>query len=169
MRNKFFLTYIILLIAQLMISNYFNLGAYVMLSILPIMVLCIPAGVGTIAAMFIAFATGLATDFLSEGVVGLNALALVPVAFIRKTVLGFVFGEEIIVRNENFSIRKNGLGKVAVAVLIAQSLFLLIYIIADGVLTRSFLFFIGRFLASIAAGVLISVAIVDIIDDNDRR
>lgn len=169
MKQKIFLTYCILIVAQLIISNYFNLSPYIMLTILPVMVLCLPTKIDTVISMFIAFATGLVIDLFSEGVIGINILALIPVAFCRKTIIRFIFGEEMISRNDSFSIKKNGLGKVIFAIVIPQSLFLFIYLIADGAAIRTFLFFMGRFFASLAAGTVVSVAIVNFTTNDDRK
>ena len=92
MKRGFWIAYVLLLLAQLLMSNYFHVTPYIFLTILPVMVLCIPIRVGTVGAMFIACASGLVVDFLSEGVLGLNALALIPVAFARHGIIGLIFG-----------------------------------------------------------------------------
>ena len=71
MRNSFALTYVLLTVAQMVLSNYFHFTPYMMITILPVMVLCIPTNVGTVKAMLIAFATGLAVDFFAEGTLGI--------------------------------------------------------------------------------------------------
>ena len=85
-KSGFWAAYLLLLLAQLLLSNFFNLTPYLMLSILPVMVLCIPIRVGPVGAMLIAFATGMVTDLLSEGLLGLNAFALVPVAGLMELI-----------------------------------------------------------------------------------
>lgn len=167
--QHFGLIYFTLAIAQIIIGNCFHLSAYITLSILPVMVLCIPLNVGTIAAMLIAFATGLAADASCEGLAGLNALALVPVAFIRKPLIRLVFGEELIERKQQFSIRKFGWTKTSAAILAVQSIFLIIYIIADGAGARPFWFNASRFGASLAAGWLLSLAVAAVIVPDDKK
>ena len=54
MRNSFAFTYILLTVAQMILSNYFHFTPYMMMTILPVMVLCIPTKTGTIQAMLIA-------------------------------------------------------------------------------------------------------------------
>ncbi len=169
MKQHFFLYYILLVIAQVLICEWFNLSAYVTLSILPALVLCIPTKYDTTASLLIAFATGFAVDFLAECVVGLNILALVPVAAVREFVIRLIFGDEPIVREENFSVRKYGLWKVVFSIVLVQSLFLLVYIIADGAEAKPFAFSLIRFACSLAAGVILSVFIVDILTSEDRR
>ena len=165
----FYIAYVLLAIAQMLICNYFHLSPYVMLSILPVLFLCIPIRIGTVGAMCIAFLTGFSVDLLSEGILGLNTHALVPVAFVRNGIIRLVFGGELFSRKEDFSIRKSGFGKVAVAILIAQALFLLIYIWADGAGTRPLWFNAVRFGASLLAGWLVSLLIVDTLAPDTRK
>lgn len=169
MKQHFFVYYILLVIAQVLICEWFNLSAYVMLSILPALVLCIPTRFSTTTSLLIAFATGFMVDFLAEGVIGLNILALVPVAAAREYVISFVFGDEPLVREDNFSIKKYGIGKVIFSIFLVQSLFILIYVIADGAGARSFLFSFLRFICSVAAGTVLSVFVVDVLTSEDRR
>lgn len=168
MKQNFFLYYILLVIAQVLICEWFNLSAYVMLSILPVLVLCIPTKFSTTASMLIAFATALSVDFLSEGVMGLNALALVPVAAARFPIIRMAFGTEPIVREDSFSISKYGIGKTITAVTLAQALFLAVYILADGAGVRPAVFYLLRFAGSLVAGTMVSIFIVDILTEERR-
>ncbi len=168
-RSDFFLVYLLLLVAQLLICNYFHLTPYVTLSLLPVMVLCLPIRVSTTAALFIAFATGLSVDLLAEGLLGLNTLALLPVAFIRMPLIRLIFGEDLISRKEDFTVRKNGIGKVTLAILLVQALFLLLYIWADGAGTRPFWFNALRFGASLAAGYAAAIIVIDALAPDSRK
>ena len=84
MKNSFALTYILLTVAQMILSNYFHFTPFMMMTILPVMVFCIPTKIDSVRAMLIAFVTGLAVDFFAEGTLGLNAMSLVPVALLRR-------------------------------------------------------------------------------------
>jgi len=155
--NAFWIVYVILLLGQLLISNYFTFTPYITLSILPVMVLCISTRISTPATMIIAFFTGLAVDWLSEGVLGLNAIALVPVAYIRKPLIQFIFGDSLFSRKEDFTVQSNGQLSVMIAILAAQAVFLIIYIWVDGAGMRPFWFNVARFFASLATGLLVSL------------
>ena len=125
--------------------------------------------VSTWVTMLIAFATGFLVDLFSEGILGLNVLALVPVAFVRKEVIRLIFGGELFARKEDFSIRKNGFGKVLMAIFLVQALFLAVYVWADGTGTRPLSFQAIRFGASLAAGVLVSLLVIDILAPDTRK
>lgn len=167
-KRSFWIPYALLLIAQLMLSNFFHVTPYIMLSILPVMVLCIPIRINTFWTMLIAFATGLAVDWLSEGLLGLNALALVPVAYSRNLIIRMVFGEGLFARQEDFTVNSSGLAPVSLAVAIAHILFLLVYIWADGAGMRPFLFNLYRFLASLGAGLLLSLLTLNVLASDTR-
>lgn len=161
------LTYILMVIVQMFICNYFHFSMYVTLSMLPAMVLCIPLSVNTSLAMVIAFATGLATDVFSDAVLGLNAMSLVPVALARKYIIRTFIGEETVERQESFSIRKNGIGKVSAAIALGELIFFAIYIIMDGAGTRPVWFNISRLCASMAASYILSLIAIRMLSSED--
>ena len=168
-RNEFWKAYVLLLIAQLIISNYFRFTPFVMLSILPVMILCVPVRVNRFVLLLLAFASGLLIDWLSEGLLGLNALALVPVAYARNSVLRVVFGNELIARKEDFTVNSNGLASVTMAIVMVQALFLIIYIWVDSAGTRTFLFNFDRFMASLVVGVLVSLLTLNVLATETQR
>ena len=168
-KSGFWAAYVLLLILQLLLSNYFLFTPYIMLSILPVMVLCIPIRVGTVGAMLIAAATGFTVDLLAEGVLGLNAIALIPVAYARNSIIRLVFGGELFAREEDFSVHRSGFGKVATALFLAQALFLLVYVWVDAAGTRPFWFLSARFGASLGAGFLLSLLTLDVLAPDPRK
>jgi len=168
-RVDYDMAYMILVVSQLLVCNYLHVSPYLMLSILPVLVLTIPIRVGTVGAMIIAFITGFAVDILAEGLLGINALALVPVAFIRRPLITLLFGNEMFSREEDFSVHKNGFFKVFVAIVSVQALFLVIYIWADGAATRPLWFNALRFGVSLVAGVVISLLLIDTLAPDDKK
>lgn len=158
-QSSYQIAFILLVIAQILICNYLNLTQYIMLSILPVLILCLPVRVSTLTATVIAFASGICVDLLSDGLVGLNCLALVPVAFCRKAIISLVFGSEVFARKENIATKKHGIGKMAFGIVLVQSLFLIIYIWADGAATRPFWFNLVRFLLSLIVSSALSLYI----------
>jgi len=169
MRKTFALTYILLVIAQMILSNYFHFTPLVMLTILPVMILCIPTKVSTFWAMVIAFATGLAVDWLAEGTLGINAMSLVPVAFVRKTLIGMIFGVEPFEQQENLTIKKYGFVRISFAIIILTTLFLVIYVLADCAGTRPLWFLGAKTGLSLVASYIVSILVVNLLSYDDRR
>ncbi len=169
MRNSFVLTYILLTVGQMVLSNYFHFTPYITLSILPVMVLCIPTKVNTLGAMLIAFATGLAVDFFAEGTLGINALSLVPVAFVRRPLIELLFGNEPFGQKESVTVKKYGMPKVSLAIILADIIFLLIYILADCAGTRPFWFIISSLGLSALVSYIASICVFNPLTHEDRR
>ena len=161
--------FIFLLICQIALCNFAHLGPYIMPSILPAMIMCIPLSVSTTLCMLIAFVSGLSVDWLSEGLIGINAASLIPVALARKTLIRVILGEDMINRMDSFSIRKNGLGKILTLMIAAGIIFLVIYVILDGAGTRPFWFNVSRFWLSLAINTGLAILIADILSPDDRK
>ncbi len=170
MTQRFLTTYILLLLCQMAICNYFNLSPIVTVALLPAMVMCIPLGVSTIVAMLIAFISGLAVDFTADAVIGLNAMALVPVALCRKSIMRLLLGDDTIEREEALSFKTKGFGRVSGVILFALTIFLVLYIAADGAGTRPMLFNLIRFLCSGAVSYFFSLAVIALLSpETDHR
>lgn len=167
-KHSYIATYLVLLVVQIIICNYLGLSYYVMLNILPLAIILLPIGCSTAAAMLIAFVSALAVDLLCDGVPGLEALALVPVAFARTGIITLVFGSEVFARRENISVSKHGTGKMALAITLAQALFLAVYITADGAATRPLWFNVLKWGLSTLLGLAVSLAIAHIITADTR-
>ena len=157
-----------MLIIQLLLCNYFVLSPYVMLTLLPAMVLSISVRYSTAQTLLFAFVSALAVDFLADGVPGLNVVALLPVALLRRRILRGVFGDGLYARGEDFSIHKNGIGKVSTALFIVLALFLPVYIWVDGAGMRPLWFNAVRFGASLLASYLLSLMAIYYFSIDDR-
>jgi hypothetical protein len=133
------------------------------------MILCMPLSINTIGCMLIAFGSGLAVDWLSEGLIGINAASLVPVALARNYILKLFFGKDLITRGDSFSIKKYGTAKVSAALMSALTIYLAIYIMLDGAGTRPMWFCISKFFVSLACCWILGVLVINILTVDDRR
>lgn len=167
--GKFFLTYVILLIAQVVLSNLLDFTQLVTLALLPAMILCLPKSLGTPICLGIAFVSGFLVDFFGSGVLGLTCAALLPVTLLKDIFLRITFDNDTYSRIEELSVRKLGFFRILTTSLMMTALFLLIYIWIDGAGTRPFLFNVGRFLLSTVANLLVSIVVIEVLlSQNDR-
>ena len=166
--QNFTVTYILLAVAQVVICNYFKVSPYVYVTILPAMILALPLKIGTIGSMAVAFVTGLGVDFLAEGIIGLNALALVPVALVRLPLLQMVMGDEDSGKENPFGARSASFGRILLAVTIAYAIFTAVYVIADGAGVRPFWFNAARFGASLICDSLLALLVIHVLTPNAR-
>jgi hypothetical protein len=169
MNQNFGILYSLLLICQIVLCNYSPVGPYVMLTMLPAMILCTPLKVGTAGCMLLAFTSGLAVDWLSEGLIGINAASLVPVALARKSIIRIFFGEDLITRKDSFSFNKYGTAKVSAALMTAIAMFLATYVFLDGAGTRPTWFNLACFGASLASNWLLCLVATNLLTPDDRK
>jgi hypothetical protein len=167
--QNFGLLYFLLALGQIIMCNFTNLGPYIMLTLLPAMIMCVPLTISTTGCMLIAFATGLSVDWLSEGLIGINAAALIPVALMRKPLIRLFLGEDLITRSDSFSIRKNGVGKISMMSIIATLIFLGIYIYLDGAGTRPFWFNAVRCGTSLLCNIVLALIVINILTVDGRK
>jgi len=167
-RPRYFLWYFFVVVFQILVCNHLHVSQYLVLSVLPVIVLLIPLQVSTIAAMLVAFATGIAVDMLADGLIGLNALALVPVALLRKPLIARIFGTEAFASKEDISLEHYGYMKFTIAIVLVQLLFLVIYVVTDSAGVRPFLFCLIRTVVSLAAGVLVSLPLAGVLSKENR-
>ena len=153
------LIYFLLIPVQIVLSQLIQPGPDWVLTLLPVMLLCLPTGWTTLRCMLFAFCTGLAVDFFSGGVLGLSALALTPLGWMRNFFLRKFFNDELVDRGEPLSWRKWGMGIVGL-VLLMTAIFLLIYIFVDAGGERSFWMGSRTFLLSMAADAVLALLIL---------
>ena len=143
------MVYMLMLVAQALLNNYFWLSRYLLVSVMPVLVLMLPQRMGPIVSMLIAFASGLAVDFFSTGMLGITPLALVPVALTRTFTMGLIFGEEFVARDEEIGLDRVGVLKMALATLLSCALFFVFYVWADSAGTVGFWRAVLRWLLSV--------------------
>ena len=166
--GRYWLVYLILVAAQILLGNFLNLGQMVSICLLPVLILSLPIGMKAPWVMVLAFLTAFAVDFFTHGILGLGVVALLPVAAGRTLLVSAVFGGEVFSRGEDISVQKQGLPKIALAILIATAVFFAIYVWVDAAGTRSFGFNALRWLASTAASTLAQVFLAGLLTDREE-
>ncbi|MCQ2182683.1 MAG: hypothetical protein MJY89_04670 [Bacteroidales bacterium] len=165
---RFPLYFALLLVAQMLLWNYFNFSQLITITILPAMILLISTRRSTVFAMVLAFLVGFIVDFFTGGMLGLTSLALVPVGLLRKTILSLTYGQELFVRKEEISTRKYGWMKYFTSCTIANAIFFLIFVWADGAGMRPTYFNCLRILLSLTISTLLSLTIAPILRNDDN-
>ena len=140
--------FVLLFLLQLVLSDYVHLGPWVCLSIIPLLILCIPLSRSPHAVLLIAFALGLGLDILSDGVPGLNAFAAVLAAAPRKFFYRILVNADRQDKTEVPKIREVGLMKYLKYLGVIMAIYLAAYILVDCVSFHPPVFLLGRFLIS---------------------
>ena len=167
--QNFGLLFFLMVLGQMILCNFAGFSPYIMLTMLPAMIVCVPLSISTPVCLALAFATGLSVDWLSEGLIGINAASLVPVALMRKPLIRFFLGEDLITRNDSFSFRKNGIGKISLVIITSLLIFLGIYIFLDGAGTRPAWFNLTRLGVSLLCNYVLALIVTNILTVDDRK
>lgn len=167
--QNFGLLFFMMVLGQMVLCNFAGFSPFITLTMLPAMIVCVPLTVSTPLCLLLAFATGLSVDWLSEGLIGINAASLVPVALMRKPLIRFFLGEDLITRSDSFSFRKNGIGKISFVLIVSLLIFLGIYVFLDGAGTRPTWFNLTRMGLSLLCNYVLALIVTNILTVDDRR
>ena len=167
--QNFGLLFFMMVLGQMVLCNFAGFSPFITLTMLPAMIVCVPLTVSTPLCLLLAFATGLSVDWLSEGLIGINAASLVPVALMRKPLIRFFLGEDLITRSDSFSFRKNGIGKISLVLIVSLLIFLGIYVFLDGAGTRPTWFNLTRMGLSLLCNYVLAIIVTNILTVDDRR
>lgn len=160
--------YLLLLVAQILLWNFFNFSQYLMIVFLPVMILMMPINRSTNTTLILAFICGFVVDFFADGHLGLTAAALLPVALLRRPIIMFVFGNELFSRGENLSTKRQGWEKLIIATALATAVFLLAYIFIDSAGTRAFWVDVVKFFSSLIVSTFISFFVGDVLSPENE-
>lgn len=142
------LFFVLVFLLQLAISDYMNLGPWITLSLIPFLILQLPMQRTPHVVLLSAFGLGLLLDWLSAGVLGLNAFAAVMAAAPRRLLYRRIINND---RHDETWIpllRNVGFSKYLNYLLILTAIYMAAYILLDCVSIRPIGFILVKFVAS---------------------
>ena len=149
---------ILVFLLQVLVANHIDLGPYIFIGLLPLILMHIPASTSDALRMLIAFVLGLLLDITTDGVTGLHAGA----ATILGALCGPIYRNRINSdwRNDSGipSVRTIGPGYTLYAI-IASLIYICAYILLECATFRPFWFILLRILLSTAVSALLTVII----------
>ena len=163
-----FMFFAALLLIQIVLSDYVNVGPYIYLCCLPLIVIYLPLYQETFLSMLIAFGCGLVVDILCDGILGLNAAAAVALAAVRKPLFAAFFTRDNLERGVIPTIRETGIFRHINFIFISLLIYFLVYIGLDSVGMESLQTTLLRLVLSCAANLALVLAI-DYFMFNSRR
>ena len=87
----------------------------------------------------------------------------------RKPLIRFFLGEDLITRSDSFSFRKNGIGKISLVLIVSLLIFLGIYVFLDGAGTRPAWFNLTRIGLSLLCNYVLALIVTNILTVDDRK
>ena len=125
------LFYLIMLAVQIVLSDHVNIGPYIYLCCLPLLVLSLPLYQDTAVSMVLAFLLGLVVDILCDGIIGLNAAAAVALAAVRKPLYAAFFSKDSLERAYIPTMQETGFIRHFNFILASVVVYFLVYICLD--------------------------------------
>lgn len=160
--SRFIICFVLMLAIQLVLARYAQ-TPHMYICMLPAMIMCLPMALPTWLCCVIAFACGMSVDFLADGMLGLNAAALLPVALCNKYFVGTFINSDIVERNYSFSFWQNGLGKIGGTLLLHVLIYSVIYTLLDTLDSRDITFILIKMLCSILASTVFGLVVINIL------
>ncbi len=151
---KRILLYVMILIIQIIINDFANLGPYLYICCIPLLVIYLPIEQKTAVSLLLAFGLGLLIDILSDGIIGLNAGSAVFLCMCRKPLFKLVFSRDNPDKRSLPTIRESP-DKYIKYVSLSVFIYFLFYILFDGFDIQQWLFSLIRLILSCIINVII--------------
>jgi cell shape-determining protein MreD len=149
----------LLFVLQVIANDYLNLGPYIYVCFLPVMIMIAPVERSSIQSMFIAFGLGLLVDLLSDGVLGLNAAAGVFMAGAMQFIFIITVNDENYDRKDCPTLYDVGTRKFLRFLIFSMLIYFAVYVLLDCIGTRTFIFFLERLAATVAVDILFAIIV----------
>lgn len=170
MKNgRFTLMAAAIVIIQIVLTKYCQIGSFFYVCLLPAVVLCMPCSRPTWYTMIVAFVCGLLVDGLADGPLGLNTMPLVVVAALQKPLIKLLINDDCVTRGYSFSFHQNGYLSIAAALSIEVVVFFILYVIFDSAGARSFGFNLGKILISTLASIVLGMVVCGVLNPRQRN
>lgn len=146
---KYVILGVFLLLIQLLISGYINIWPMLYIAVFPLLVITLPYTCNHIVSILTAFCFGLLVDILSDGVLGLNAAAIVAIAYFRPLFFKVAVSKTTLENTIEITQRTIGTTQFLLVTALSYAIFFTIYIALDSWGYFSFIYTIARFLLNI--------------------
>ncbi len=146
---KYVILGVFLLLIQLLISGYINIWPMLYIAVFPLLVITLPYTCNHIVSILTAFCFGLLVDILSDGVLGLNAAAIVAIAYFRPLLFRVAVSKTTLENTIEITQRTIGTTQFLLVTALSYAIFFTIYIALDSWGYFSFIYTTARFLLNI--------------------
>ena len=156
---KYFTLGAIIIFCQILLSEYVNIWPILYIAIFPLFIILLPANLNRTLYMIIAFLLGLCVDITADGVIGLNAAALVAMAYFRDFALKLTLSKGNLESAENLPISTKTveIPKLITINLIMLAIFFTVYVLLDSAASFSPLYTILKITLCTAVNCIINL------------
>ena len=168
-RLTLILFYVVVMIVQIIISDYVSFGPVIYICVLHLLVISLPPKLDHVYTVLISFGLGLLLDLLTDGVLGLNAGAATLTALAARPIYNLIFNKDTYDKEFLPTIRESGISRHIYLITFSVMIFFLFYIAFDGFSHRNLTFTLVRYLACCAINIGVIILIDVCLLNNKRR
>jgi len=150
-RGSIFLSFISLLIVQIILSGLVDFGPLVFISVYPLFIMTLPINTSLNRMLLWAFAIGLAVDYFTNSVMGINSAATLVMALFQTQVFKAVSRKGDLENQIRPGLSQMGGSKFTLYVLILLSIHHLFFSFAESLSITHFIYNLPRLCLSLAA------------------
>lgn len=148
---------VFLILIQILISGYVNIWPMLYIAVFPFVIIIMPFQVNRYIYLLMAMLLGLAVDFTSDGIPGLNGAAAVALAFFKEPVLRLLLNKSSIENLSGITEYSLGFSKFAIYVALLYTAFFIFYMGLDSLGYYSFGFTFIRLVINVVANTTITI------------
>lgn len=157
---KYIYGFIVILVLQLLCSEFINLWPMLYIAVIPLMIILLPFSVSTYVLMICGFAMGLLTDALSDGVPGLNAACCTLLGACKNMITKPM--RKYDVQTDQFDMDSGEFrkGKLILLLIICYLVFFIPYVLIDGAGVSGILYIVARIAVNVVVNVIIAYLLI---------
>lgn len=148
---------VFLMLMQMLISGYVNIWPMLYIAVFPMLLIALPYNINRYIALLVAFGTGLLIDFVSDGVLGLNAAAATALMYFRGPFFHLIINKNTLENMTLLTERSIGTSKFILLSAFSYAVFFIFYIALDSGESTSFLYILLRFAINLTVNVALVV------------
>lgn len=158
MNNLKYITFgVFLMLIQMLLSGYVNIWPMLYIAVFPMLLIALPHNINRYISLLIAFGTGLLTDFISDGVLGLNAAAATALMYFREPFFHLIINKSTLENMTLLTERSIGTSKFILLSAFSYAIFFIFYIAFDSGESTSFYYILLRFAINLIVNVVLII------------
>lgn len=148
---------VFLILIQILISGYINIWPVLYIAVFPFVIIILPQQINKFLLLVLAALLGLAVDFISDGILGLNAAAATALAFFKDPILRLTVSKTSLDNLSGVTEYALGSSKFILYTVLLYSVFFLFYMGLDSIGYYTFGYTLLRFSVNIVVNTIITV------------
>jgi len=158
-RISYIIFFVLAFLLQLAICDYLNLGPFIYVCLIPLLIIILPRQIHPNFVMLIAFGLGILLDIFSDGVLGMNAAAAILTAALKTPLYKMIVNGDRQDKTIFPSIHIVGFSVYLKYLAILIAIYLVTYVSIDCMGIRSLVFVLAKIAVSIVVNVALSLII----------